>query len=524
MNRIILLYALLGARFHYILGQEPQLIASAPYRMILRPTSQGLNYASLQALEEAASSTILLGQDGTFLDIEVAVQQVDYIPPGNDTSSDDPSTRIRFFVLGSTRIFNNTDETTLRDQLNELVEVSFEDFDTMFLQLLSSDPILGEALSVTVTPILALPGPGIKSEEDKRQTLSLLDIVLVIISGLILLGIVYMVVQHHKDRGFIENERQRVLNQRIYNNGDILVAAEQGATSPIASGQDDGDDETPSTPSTTYSVVKVNVKPASPDRSVHITTTTISAMDPDVLLKQESSGPIFLSENLEKFEKSKWFHPAHTKPRVLRKFVRQPVSVIAEGDEGDDGDESSDGVYEDDSSESSEDVFHLECSATSSSADDTTKSVASAASAVTEWMQTIRVISTKIDSQISEDTIRVISTNIDNQISEDTIRVISSNIDNQISDTIRIISTNIDNQISEDLTLSMPSQDEEKDEHLSSAAASSSMSSSSSSSSGATSLAEKASALDGSSMEQTSLERSMASSRVDRRPAEKVEV
>jgi hypothetical protein len=479
MSRIILLNALFGARFLSILGQEPQLIASAPYRMILRPTSQDLNYASLQALEEAASSTILLGQDGTFLDIEVAVQQVDHVPSGNDTSSDDPSTHIRFFVLGSTRVFNNTDETTLQNQLNALVEVSFEDFDTTFLQLLSSDPILGEASSVTVTPILASSGPGIKSEGDNRQKLSFLDIVLVIISGLILLGIVYMVVQHHKDRGYIESERQRVLNQRIYNNGDILVATEQGATSPIsnnsqvntqaiASGENGGDVETPSTPSTTYSVVDFNVKPESPDRSVRITTTTISSMDPDVLLKQESSGPIFLSENFE----NKWFHPAHTKPR-LRKFIRQPVSVIAEGDEGD---ESSDGVYEDGSSESSEDVFHLNCSGASySSADDTTKSVASAASAVTEWMKTIRVIS-----------------------------------------------TNIDNQISEDLTLSMPSQDEEKDEHLSSAAASSSMSSSSSSA--ATSFAGKTSALDESSLEQTSLERSMASSLVDRRPAEKVEV
>lgn len=481
------------------LGQEPRLVASSPFFMTLRPTSKELDYTSLQALEKVMAETILEKDNtGDFRDMDVAVQQVDYVPKGNATDiaspavdDNSPSTRIRFFALGIAPVTDSNTESDLRlqSQLNTLVENSFLDgIDGTFLLLLRSDPILGESQSVMVERIVA-PGndddnSGASESSSKASKLSFLDIALITVSGLILLGVLYMVVEHIKDRGFIESERQRVLNQANQSFNESLVLAEQGYASPLDSSQnesglkvvgkveppsdeeddDDDDDETPSTPSTTDSVGEE--LPTTPERSVHITTTTISAEDPDVLLLKPDK-PSFLSE----FEEgNKWFHPAHTKPRRLLRKVAHPVSVIAEGDEEDE--ESSDSLYEGSSDGDESDPFHVDISAVESM-DDTTKSVASAASTVTDWMKTIRVVA-----------------------------------------------PNIENQISEEMTASLP-DDEEKYSGDSSSAASSSSSSSASSTASSSLISSQSSKLEEEDLENISLEKSLASSCAERWPRRK---
>ena len=407
-------------------GQDPQLIASSAFFMTLRPVSRELNYASLRALEQAAAREIdEKDTDDAFVAMDVAVQDVAYIK-SNSTADTDPAMKVRFFALGIVpfQASNDVDSTSeLQIVLNKLVGRSFNDgVEGTFLRLLRTDRILGEATSVMVEPMAPVDKDSPNENPDDISSsspskLSLLDIALITVSGLILIGICYMVVEHVKDQGYIENERLRVLNQP-QNSSDpdeAMIAAEAGTKTTtilqdepalkvirkIDSQEDEMDDDTPSTPSTTDSIGE-DPRPCTPDRSVRIKTTTISATDPDVLMVKPDQ-PTFLSE----FDNTgKWFHPKNTKPRRLHKHPRHPVSIIAEGDEDE---ESSGEVYEDGSSdEETEDIvdpFHVDVSAVLSTEDDvdTAKSVASAASSVTEWMKTIRVVTTNIEHNISED-------------------------------------------------------------------------------------------------------------------------
>jgi len=328
--------------------------------------------------------TILETQiDELFESVDIVVQDALFI----EDDADDPFTSIRFFALGATDEIQDESQAVLA--LNGLIVDAFDqDSQQEFLDLLDDDPVLSSATQVDVQPFNeedddAPQGP--KTAESSR--LSPLDIVLIVMCVLIILGIAYMIFEHHRDRGMIENERLQVVNQspsagdELTANGNIGVLDVSPSHDFEIVGKvksdDFEDDGTPSTPSTTDSIAEEEQAPKTPERNVCITTTTISAQDPDVLLLTESSTDgTGLAENFE----NRWFHPAKTTPRF--RYSMTPVSVIEEEEE--------DGVFED-KSETSDDVFRVARSQ-ASAANDTNISLASANSEVSEWMKTIQVV------------------------------------------------------------------------------------------------------------------------------------
>jgi len=217
--------------------QQLALTASTPFRMILSPTALALKSSSLKIVKEATSQQILeqststVGNNGedqkaTVASIEIVFQTEKFVP-------DVLATHISFFVLATYRT-EVLDETTSKIErqanLNNLIEQAFSTADrrAFFLQRIrigveeadSNDSvftstaeqlqILDSLVVVSVLPFTASPPPVVDTGSDRL--LSTIDIVLIVISGLILIGILWMLCEHFKDRGYIENQRQQVLN------------------------------------------------------------------------------------------------------------------------------------------------------------------------------------------------------------------------------------------------------------------------------------------------------------------------
>jgi hypothetical protein len=285
-----------------------ELTASSPYAMVLQPIGDGgkVPLSGLQFLEEAIATTLFEEQptDNIYVDLEAVIQQVDYFQDDSDeqlhdnVSSATTNTtlrlvKIRFFVLAT--VVADIDESssvTPRLELNQLVKTVLVDSiigKNRFLELLWSNnhTSLQDVNSVLVSPwssaATTVPAPSNDSDNspsassDKRLTT--VDIILIVASGLIFSGILYMIVQHHYDRGYIENQRVLAFNRRLDGGGDYDDdhATNRSHPSPSAGKHRDGSsslhtlapgsshgatnttlgeaisDEAPSTPSTMYS-------------------------------------------------------------------------------------------------------------------------------------------------------------------------------------------------------------------------------------------------------------------------------
>lgn len=237
---VVTLFALV-ALFSRTRAQLEQyaLTASSSYRMVISTAEEELGSVATKILQEATAEhlleqSILLSveqEQPHYRSIEVVVQAMEIVPG-------ETRPRLRFFVLASTQTAGEFDSQARRQRsLNELVEYSFRTQDRIELLLLrirvqeaeNRDTINAKAsaqlqaintielyatslTSPTSAPLSNDTSPNGNDVASTSTSLSKLDIVLIGVSSFILLGIMWMVFVHHMDRGYIENQRMRVLN------------------------------------------------------------------------------------------------------------------------------------------------------------------------------------------------------------------------------------------------------------------------------------------------------------------------
>lgn len=378
------------------------LVASSPFRMILRPTLDALDFAAIQVVEDSIASTLFLFQEGNnYIDVEVVAQQMELVQL-EDGETNLPSTRLRFFclvtVLAEISGAGVARSTEQRRTLDALIQEAFNDSSggkSRFQDLLQSsqDPMVQDISDVVVAPIL----PATTSTDDGNKSakkLSILDIILIAVSASIFVGILYMIIQHHRDRGYIENQRIRTFNAPVRHTDDskghLMVSDVSSDTKGyITNGStEESRDQAPSTPSTTNSVdMEFNVNPETPDR---IRLTTVTAMTQDALVSASSVDGSTVKTLSETFE-SKWFN---------HKVDTSSLDDI-ELSSSNSGVSNSSGY----SSSSSEDVFHVGSNATASRSDkssehDDQSKASSTVSAVSEWMKTICVVPSETKTSV----------------------------------------------------------------------------------------------------------------------------
>jgi hypothetical protein len=371
------------------------LVASSPFRMILRPTQAVLNFAAIKVVEDSIASTLLLFQKGNdYIDVEVVIQQVELLQL-EDNVNTQPSTRLRFFCLMTILADNSSGvawSSEQRSDLDDLIQEAFNDSSggkSKFQELLrfSQDPMVQDISDVAVAPILpatATPTDANTSGSSKKKLrISLLEIFLIVVSGSIFIGILCVISLQYWDRDYIENQRIRSFSAPAYhvdhgdNNshkGGRLMVSDVSASD--SKGGMESRDQAPSTPSTTNSGdIEFNVSSDTPDR---IRMTTISAMTQDALVSASSLDGSTVQTLSETFES---------------KFFNQKVDTSSL----DDIDLSSNsGSSNSNSSSISEDVFLVGICATASKSENSSgeddKSKASTLSAVSDWMKTICVV------------------------------------------------------------------------------------------------------------------------------------
>jgi hypothetical protein len=471
MMRITLLFWLAFASFRLQLSEqaEERFISSLPYRMLLRPVRGEMNKQSLHSFEDAIVNTLTLQQlkeeKQDFYDNEVVIQDIIHIDLSSANNSEFGSTRVQFLITGVT--FLNRTDAQLQLQMRELLESSFAQEGSLrhFLFLISSDPVLGSASTVLVRPVASSSNDTldqIESDTPSDPLISMLDIILMCTSGMILLGIVYMLIQHHKDRGYIENQRLVLFNRRQH---DASSAASTNVRNPGANTLENG--------SHLESIGRISSITGSPF------STAVS---------EHCLSPYrrFLSENY----KAKWSQPQRTLSHIHRNITKSAAASIKADDENDSEEEF---VFED-KSDDSVDLFNVDMS--SSSID----SKSNAASAVTEWMKTIRVVTT------------------DQHVESNPMSGFRGAEEDRVARAVTV-----ETAVSPSVT-SSPNHPPSSDVSLASSSASSSGYSTGTSSSDGSVLADALSKLNHYSLDQRPLEQSMASSIVASHTKEKMEV
>ncbi|GAX14001.1 hypothetical protein FisN_5Lh085 [Fistulifera solaris] len=467
---IILLFwlAFASIRLHLSEQAEERFISSLPHRMLLRPVRGEMNKQALHSLEDAIVNTLTLQQskEGTqdFYDNEVVIQDIIHLELNSANNSESGSTRVQFVITGVT-FLNRTDDQ-LQGQLGQLLESSLAQHGSLghFLFLISSDPVLGSASTVLVRPVASNTNNTLDQNESDTLSvplISTLDIILMCTSGTILLGIVYMLIQHHKDRGYIENQRLVLFNRH---HRDASIAS-TNARNPGANTLENG--------SHLESIGRIS---------------SISGSPFSTAASEHCLSPYrrFLSENY----KTKWSQPQRTLSHIRRNITKSAAAFIKADDENDSVDEF---VFED-KSDDSVDLFNVDMS--SSFID----SKANAASAVTEWMKTIRVVTT--DQRVESSPMSGFFATEENRVAR------AVTVETAISPSV---ASSLNHSPSSDVSLA------------SSSASSSGFSTGTSSSDGSV-LADALSKLNHYSLDQRSLEQSMASSIVASHSKEKMEV
>lgn len=203
------------------------LTASAAFRMVISETSTALGLGSQRILEEAAAEHLLLVSsyrgsrkqpEGPVRAAEVVVQEIVF-------RKDQAETWIRFFVLATVRVDNrdDTSEYERRLVLNTLIDDAFSTGKShVFVHSAveksqgreSTAVALEDFVSATVVPFVpaVVEDPSDFELTPPEPRLSTLDIVLIAVSVCILLGILWMILVHHLDRGYFENQRLSALS------------------------------------------------------------------------------------------------------------------------------------------------------------------------------------------------------------------------------------------------------------------------------------------------------------------------
>ncbi|GKY91982.1 hypothetical protein MPSEU_000169800 [Mayamaea pseudoterrestris] len=367
------------------------LIASSPFYMALRPTAKEIDFTAIQAVANAISVSLLAQQSqNAYLDMEVVTQQVDFISPS--------TSRLRFFVLATTIVQASDSVADEKQALDLLLTMTFTDSVAKadFVKQVRSASQLQNVTQAALAPVVSNSSAGTSGS---KKTLSVLDIVLISISILIFLGIVYMVVEHHRDRGWLENQRMFTANEASHSPEHTLAYPSTPPSIKTAGRERqlsdmDGLSTTPSSPNSdsganasgaprqaklTYSprLTSVSSLPSTP-----IPLLPPSSLDVESLSHSRSS---YRSERTIRFDQSTSPNRSCTGIKVDKRGTDCPAGK---------GATEMGGIN---STESSEDVFHIDMQAVKgkddSVEDDDVASKQSAASAISDWIKGIRVVS-----------------------------------------------------------------------------------------------------------------------------------
>lgn len=373
INTVLRIIVLLGSA-HTATCSDLQLVASSPFSLLLQPIFERPSQRTSETIEVSIAMTLLKQHNGSlYMEMQTAVQKVDFFESSNRS-------QVQFFALAS-RLPENQTLSFFRMELNRFMEDVLVESPlgraSLLRELVSSRDVSLQGIdSFEVVPLnpvrpprQTIPQQPAAPSSGRSQVLSTLDVVLIVCSGLIFIGILYMIIQHHQDRGYIENQRLRALNYHPTDmeshrvQPSIIIPKDSSLSmghGSIRSGV------APSTPSTIHSAGDGQAQTfGTPERRVH----RFNAMTPKALLGASSVDGSSVQSIFEGLE-TDWSQNAESKKNA---------------DVQD--------LHYDASSDTSDDPFGVDVEAASSAAataNDDERSKAS--SAVQEWMMSIQVV------------------------------------------------------------------------------------------------------------------------------------
>lgn len=251
------------------------LISSSQFQMIVSPTVDQLNPRELEIIQDETASSLMIWQDeGASVEADEKYIELKIVFEEPLFDGEVELTNLRFYALAtlSSSIEVEGDRAQKQQTLDQLISDAFSNLDfkehlVLNVQELSSqDTPLLQGIRTIAGFIIYSPSSAPSDSPvvvtGTVQGLTLLDILLIVMSSAIFFGILYMVIQHHIDQGYFENQRIRAANAPISH----LTASESFSAAAVRSEpirvlpQDlrspKDDSETPSTPSTIESIMR----------------------------------------------------------------------------------------------------------------------------------------------------------------------------------------------------------------------------------------------------------------------------
>jgi hypothetical protein len=373
-------------------------IASSSFTLFLRPTFQKLNLPAILSVQDAVSATLFLARSennslpmiGSF---QVLPQQVQWL----NTAAQDlnsslqglelPTSTFEFAVLATVVATSNDPAPSALDAFINSTFVS-QIYEASFEKLLKSsgNPLLMDVVNVEIAVVSspATENPGTPNATGSTRLISNSDIALLVISGCIFLGVVYMIYRHHFDQGYIETQRMRFFSgpePAPYSNSapssfrgchspaaiDYVEHQHKHSVAPQTPLQEEKKD--PATPSTADIAPE---SPEPPDRPPTPVTTPDQDLNHHKFIDVDATEPastvdIVMSEVFT----SKWFKSQES---LLAKS-EEAGNASSESDELDGGDD-----------------FHMEVAQMSPLSQDS-KPPRPTKRTLSDWMKAIRVVS-----------------------------------------------------------------------------------------------------------------------------------
>mmetsp|Transcript_14694 Transcript_14694/g.40628 ORF Transcript_14694/g.40628 Transcript_14694/m.40628 type:complete len:486 (+) Transcript_14694:434-1891(+) len=394
------------------MGQDVGLTASSQFNMVLSPVSSQLDASEMEIVESGIGTVLMtfLEEDTgfVFLDMEAVVQDSELFNATNRAVS---SSKLRFFVLVTTA----PEDESPRLKLNELIRDAFIDSNvgvrrmTDFLHASGRPPLV----NVDSVDVAALVQDPTSTEDDPEadstsnpssKRLSTLDILLIVMSGLIFLGILYMIAQHHYDRGYIDNQRILAANRPIRDTSaaneedstprSIHILPKYGIYDSENTGRSSDDlGEAPSTPSTIHSSEFPRImSPPDFPRSKHARTREKKRLEGTASRDASTSstlGGASEYSTTESFDSKSWFESS------VFSEVKSQCSKKSNKKKADDSELSSNNTSDaaSNASEESDDLFLVDVESSTSVLVEKQAKNNGGKAAISDWMKSIRVVS-----------------------------------------------------------------------------------------------------------------------------------
>eukprot|EP00544_Gedaniella_sp_CCMP2646_P003349 CAMPEP_0202509974 /NCGR_PEP_ID=MMETSP1361-20130828/53051_1 /ASSEMBLY_ACC=CAM_ASM_000849 /TAXON_ID=210615 /ORGANISM="Staurosira complex sp., Strain CCMP2646" /LENGTH=501 /DNA_ID=CAMNT_0049144215 /DNA_START=30 /DNA_END=1535 /DNA_ORIENTATION=+ len=199
------------------------LVASSPFELYLQPTFTELDVEA-QSIAAQVVGNVLAMASSNIVDVDVVIQNLVYHPRrqrrlNSNTNLNLPSTTLTFAVLGTFP----QEENGQRDYLNTLIRDMFstnEGRSELLQGLKSSHDRFKDLINIRVFSVGPVAASTESSDGRGFRSLSPVDIVLVVVSICVLLGVAYMVIMSHRAT---QREHRRVL--RVLSNHEAAADA-----------------------------------------------------------------------------------------------------------------------------------------------------------------------------------------------------------------------------------------------------------------------------------------------------------